>query len=183
MVNLPLPLRHLQLRLHTLNGELNRAINDRREASRRQAVAVGLEPVEPTETKSDPFAFLQLLHALNPQARAWISDSQVDFLLSEVEALVYSEGELADEQTLRAQAKHQRIALPLDRLESEVPLSPTQMDALILCAAPEFDPAYETLYAYILNDVSRRMPCPELFCALRRRGRRSLRSPAGAQPV
>src|SRR5262249_24194882 len=70
------------------------------------------------------------------------------------------------EHELRAVAKRQGMVLPLDRLESELPLSPTQMDAGILCAAPEFDPAYELLFAFILNDISRRLPCPELFCAL-----------------
>ena len=58
------------------------------------------------------------------------------------------------------------MVLPLDRLEFELPLSPTQMDAVILCAALEFDPAYEILYAFVLNDISRRFPCPELFCGL-----------------
>ena len=166
MVNLPLPLQHLRLRLHALNGDLGRAINNRREATRRQAMAVDLEPADQADPRSDPLVFLQLLHALNPQARVWISDSQVDYLLSEVEALCQSEGELPDEQELRAEAKRQGIVLPLDRLEWELPLSPTQMDAVILCAAPEFDPAYEILFAFILNDVSRRLPCPELFCGL-----------------
>ena len=40
------------------------------------------------------------------------------------------------------------------------------MDGVILCAAIEFDSAYETLFAFILNDISRRLPCPELFCEL-----------------
>ena len=166
MVNLPLPLRHLQLRLRTLNGDLIRAINNRREATRRQAVAVDLEPPEETDLGDQRCMVMQLVQALNPQARVYISDSQVDFLISEVEALCRCEDPVPDEEELRAEVKRQGIALPLDRLESELPLSPTQMDAVILCAAPEFDPAYETLYAFILNDISRRLPCPELFCEL-----------------
>ena len=166
MVNLPLPLRHLQLRLRTLNGDLIRAINNRREATRRQAVAVDLEPPEETDLGDQRCMVMQLVQALNPQARVYISDSQVDFLISEVEALCRCEDPVPDEEELRAEVKRQGIALPLDRLESELPLSPTQMDAVILCTAPEFDPAYETLYAFILNDISRRLPCPELFCGL-----------------
>ena len=108
---------------------------------------------------------MQVLQAMNPQNRVFISDQQVDYVISEVEALCQDEETALSEHELRAEAKSEGIVLPLDRLEFELPLSPTQMDAVILCAALEFDSAYEILFAFILNDISRRLPCPELFCA------------------
>ena len=125
---------------------------------------------EPSRTPSESMAgaslLMQVVQALNPQSRVCISDAQVDFLISEVKALCQGEGISLSEQELRAEAKREGIVLPLDRLEFELPLSPTQMDGVVLCAAPEFDSAYEILFAFILNDISRRLPCPELFCAL-----------------
>ncbi len=163
---LPLPLQHLQLRLRALNNDIKKAVKARRVSTQRQALA--LDPREPE--RAEPFAeatmVMQLLQAMNPQNRVCISDQQVDYLISEVEALCQDEETALSEQDLRAEAKSQGIVLPLDRLEFELPLSPTQMDAVILCAALEFDSAYEVLFAFILNDISRRLPCPELFCAL-----------------
>ncbi len=163
---LPLPLHHLQLRLRALNRDLIRAVKSRRESTRRQALVVDTEAVEGFEASAGSTMLMQVVEALNPQSRVCISDRQVDYLISEVEALCQTEDSPLSEQELRAEARRQGMVLPLDRLEFELPLSPTQMDAVILCAALEFDPAYEILYAFVLNDISRRFPCPELFCGL-----------------
>src|SRR5208283_462663 len=165
-VPLPLPLQHLQLRLRALNNDILKAVAVRRESTQRQAVVVEMPEAEGSESMAGATMLMQVAQALNPQSRVCITDSQVDFLISEVEALCLGEDTPLSEQELRAEAKRQGIALPLDRLEFELPLSPTQMDAVILCAAPEFDSAYEILFAFILNDISRRLPCPELFCGL-----------------
>ena len=163
---LPLPLQHLQLRLRALNNDILKAVAVRRESTQRQAVVVDTPEAEGSESMAGATMLMQVAQALNPQSRVCITDSQVDFLISEVEALCQGEDTPLSEQELRAEAKRQGIALPLDRLEFELPLSPTQLDAVILCAAPEFDSAYEILFAFILNDISRRLPCPELFCGL-----------------
>jgi SpoVK/Ycf46/Vps4 family AAA+-type ATPase len=163
---LPLPLQHLQLRLRVLNREILAAVQARRQSTRRQALAIEPREAEQSEPNAEVSVVMQVLQAMNPQNRAFISDQQVDYVISEVEALCQGDDVELSEYKLRAEAKREGIVLPLDRLEFELPLSPTQMDAVLLCAATEFDSAYEILFAFILNDISRRFPCPELFCAL-----------------
>ena len=163
---LPLPLQHLQLRLRALHREILAAVQTRRQSTQRQAMALEPPEAQESEPRSEASVAMQVLQAMNPQNRVFISDQQVDYVIDELEALCQDEGTVQSEQELRAEAKREGIVLPLDRLEFELPLSPTQMDAVILCAAPEFDSAYEILFAFILNDIARRLPCPELFCAL-----------------
>jgi hypothetical protein len=158
--------RHLQSHLRALNARLVRAIDARREATLRQTQAAETAPAEGPAAGSDPSVLMQFVYSLNPQAKVYISDAQVDFLICRVTALCGGDAPASDRHELEAEARREGIALPLDRLQSELPLSPVQMEAVILCAAPEFEPAYESLYAFILDDVSRRVPCCELFCAL-----------------
>ena len=150
---LPLPLQHLQLRFRALNRDILAAIQARRQATMRQAMAIDPREGEESEPQAEASILMQLLQAMNPQNRVFISDQQVDYVISELEALCQDEYTALSEQELRADAKKQGLVLPLDRLEFEIPLSPTQMDAVILCAAPEFDSAYEILFAFILNDI------------------------------
>jgi hypothetical protein len=163
---MPLAIRHLQLRLRALNADLNRAIKARREATLRQTQTLEPAPGEATAAENEASVLVQLLHSMNPQAKVCISDAQVDFLMAEIASLCSTEQPEPTEADLRAEAYNRKTALPLDRLEFELPLNSVQMDAAIMCAAPEFDPGYEIIYAFILNDISRRLPCPELFLAL-----------------
>jgi hypothetical protein len=167
---LPLSLRHLLRRLQSLNRDIVQAVKARRETTRRQALFDETDFSASAGSGDEPSGtagmLIQIIQAMNSQNRVCISDGQVDFLISEVEALCQGDEDGIDEKALREEAKRQGIVLPLDRLEFGLPLSPTQMDALILCAAPECDQAYENLYAFILNDVTRRYACPELFCEL-----------------
>jgi AAA+ superfamily predicted ATPase len=48
------------------------------------------------------------------------------------------------------------------RLVDAFTLSPLEEDLLLLAAAPELDPRYETLYAYLNNDVTRKWPTVDL---------------------
>jgi hypothetical protein len=41
-------------------------------------------------------------------------------------------------------------------------LTPLQQEVLLVAVAPELDPRYETLYAYLNNDVTRKLPTPDL---------------------
>jgi hypothetical protein len=181
---LPLTMTHLLLRLRVLNQGLRRVIAARREATERQfRLTSGPGPGafrEDDQPSAQQVLVQHLVQAMNPQARLYVSDQQVDFLLAELDQLcqagaVTGEGatsrstaglEKTHEAALRAEAKRQGLSLPLDRLEEELPLSPTQVEAIVLCAATEFAPAYETVYSFILNDVARRLPCAELFCTL-----------------
>jgi SpoVK/Ycf46/Vps4 family AAA+-type ATPase len=69
---------------------------------------------------------------------------------------------------------------PLARLAERFGLSPFETDLLLVAVAPELDLRWETLYAYVQNDVTRRRPtvdlalkllCADLEERLRRRSR------------
>jgi hypothetical protein len=97
----------------------------------------------------------------------YVSDEQVD-------ALVRRGAEsgpghpAAEELTLRAAELRGRIDSVLDphlpwwRVAREFQLGPAERDALLIALAPEFDRKYETLYAYLNNDVTRRWPTVDL---------------------
>ena len=46
---------------------------------------------------------------------------------------------------------------------SRLGLTDDEQQALLLCAAPELDRAYERVIAYVLDDLNRRFPCVELL--------------------
>ena len=56
--------------------------------------------------------------------------------------------------------------LPLQQLEARFSLSRFNYFALVVCAAPEIDTRFETLYAYVQNDVTRKYPTPDLILKL-----------------
>ena len=70
------------------------------------------------------------------------------------------------EAELRERAAAARLTLPLDELAGQAGLTPEEQAALLLCAAPELDSAYERIFAYVLDDLNRRLPCAELLCAV-----------------
>src|SRR2546423_7014085 len=103
-----------------------------------------------------------------------IPDEQVRRLLDRVErpgagagdaaAAVPTDDETAAEQLLRTRADAAGVTLPLDELENRLGLSTTEVSALLLCAAPEIDRGYERIYAYILDDLNRRVARVGLLC-------------------
>jgi hypothetical protein len=54
------------------------------------------------------------------------------------------------------------IELRLERLKEQFQLSPFDVDALLICLAPELDLRYEKLYAYLQDDITRRRPSVDL---------------------
>jgi len=58
------------------------------------------------------------------------------------------------------------IDLALPRLARFFELSPFDIDALLICLAPELDLKYEKLYAYLQNDVTRKRPTIDLILKL-----------------
>ncbi len=58
------------------------------------------------------------------------------------------------------------VRLPLAELAERFALSPFDVDALLLCLAPELDSRCETLYAYLQDDVTRRRPTAGLILSL-----------------
>jgi hypothetical protein len=101
----------------------------------------------------------------------YVSDEQVDRLINQT---LGQEGAtpLVEAMTDRAESLRrvnaQRLAahLPWSRLVTEFDLSPFEHDVLLLAVAPEMDLKYETLYAYLNNDVTRKWPTCDLALRL-----------------
>jgi len=101
----------------------------------------------------------------------YISDEQVDSLINQAAGHEYAIPTVA-ELTARAEAMRQANAtklgddLPWQRVVEEFSLSPFEQDVLLLALAPEIDLKYETLYAYLNNDVSRKWPTCDMALRL-----------------
>ncbi len=118
--------------------------------------------------------------------QAWqgtvISDAQADNLLAgedaQAAAIFYREdpeaaplGALLEEAQQQAADLRRALAeagapAPLDLLSRLLGLTPFEQDVLLLCLAPELDPGFERLYAYVQDDVARKHPTPHLALSL-----------------
>jgi AAA+ superfamily predicted ATPase len=58
------------------------------------------------------------------------------------------------------------FSLPLDRLTHAFALTPTEVDVLLIALAPELDPRYERFFAYLQDDVTRKLPSVDLILNL-----------------
>lgn len=100
-----------------------------------------------------------------------VTDEQVEVLLGEVRAFTDTMAgpaapqrpEPAAERDLRRRASAEGRALPLDALATRFGLTHAEQDALLLVAAPELDRGYERIYAYIVDNLNRRLPSVELL--------------------
>jgi hypothetical protein len=100
-----------------------------------------------------------------------VTDEQVGALLDRVDAFTEAMTEPLSpphpdpesEQALRRLAASRGVTLPLDALATRFGLTRTEQDALLLVAAPELDPGYERIYAYLVDNLNRRAPCVELL--------------------
>jgi ATPase family protein associated with various cellular activities (AAA)/winged helix domain-containing protein len=122
-----------------------------------------------------------------------VTSDQVETLLDDLDAPAAIWGaaaeptpeETAEEASLRFLAAESGTALPLDALAARLDFTPFETDAVVLCAAPEIDRAYERIIAYVLDDLNRRQPCIELLTSLtasslgERLARRQLLGPYG----
>src|SRR6185312_6397598 len=68
-------------------------------------------------------------------------------------------------ESLRARIEQRRAVteargqmLSLAPLARYFDLSPAEVDVLLIALSPELEPAYETLYAYLHDDVTRKRP-------------------------
>jgi ATP-dependent 26S proteasome regulatory subunit len=113
----------------------------------------------------------------------YISDEQVNQLLHRS---LHYEGptSVLDELTEQAEALRSRSereadgASPWRKLITEFSLSPIEQDILLLAVAPEIDLKYETLLAYLNNDITRKWPTVDLvmrLCAARQEQQSSVR--------
>ncbi|MBI5559226.1 MAG: AAA family ATPase [Deltaproteobacteria bacterium] len=65
-----------------------------------------------------------------------------------------------------AASLEEQIFLALPCLARMFGLSPLEMQALVICLAPELDRKYDTLYAYLQNDITRKKPSVDLVLQL-----------------
>ena len=111
----------------------------------------------------------------------YIADGEIDSLLEDMTHDHISD----DARRLRRQASRLRrqivqrrlatieagVFLPLANLARIFALSDFEEQVILLCLAPELDPRYEKLVAYLHDDVSRKLPTVklalQLFCASR----------------
>jgi len=101
----------------------------------------------------------------------YISDEQVDSFLNQVAA---KENSSTSIEHLTEQAEALRVrnleqasaASPWKQVIEEFHLSPFEQDVLLLALAPEVDLKYETLYAYLNNDVTRKWPTYDMALRL-----------------
>jgi AAA+ superfamily predicted ATPase len=106
----------------------------------------------------------------------YISDAQVDSCITQVSAQT-EPMPVIQELTERAEALRQKYTahlgtnLPWFRLVTAFDLSPVEQDCLLIALAPEIDLKYETLYAYLNNDVTRKWPTHDLALRLLSPGR------------
>lgn len=104
-----------------------------------------------------------------------VTDEQVGVLLDEVHGLTEAMAsamaepyapaclEPEVERLLRRRVSAEGGTLPLDALAARFGLSRAEQDMLLLVAAPELDRGYERIYAYIVDNLNRRLPSVELL--------------------
>jgi SpoVK/Ycf46/Vps4 family AAA+-type ATPase len=96
----------------------------------------------------------------------YVTDEEVDLLLagaveeaSGIEQLLARAAEMRQEIDLRAAASRKADApTPLQRIADDFGLSEFEQRVLVLALAPNVEPAYEKIYAYANDDITRRWP-------------------------
>lgn len=123
------------------------------------------------------------LHSNDEELRGlYLSEPEVDVLLArplgmprwaaaplpappeKLQAALDYLGETIDQA--RAETQHQRVTLRLDHLAQRFQLTAFDVDALLICLAPEIDSRYEALYAYLQDDLTKKRPSVELVLNL-----------------
>jgi AAA+ superfamily predicted ATPase len=120
------------------------------------------------------------LLAEDPYRGLYIPDAQIDAILNaahraeagggigertNTEAITRAIEQARSELDARTQAT-QQLRLPLLEMATRFGLSRFEMDVLLIAIAPEIDLKYETLFAYVQNDVTRKRPTVDLALKL-----------------
>lgn len=123
------------------------------------------------------------LHATDENFQGlYIPEEEVDSLLSTpaglprwaTEPLPLAQSDvqtLLDQMALgiawrKAESNRQGVLLRLDHVRQLFNLSPLEVDALLICLAPELDLRYERLFGYLQDDVTKRRPSVDLVLNL-----------------
>ena len=98
----------------------------------------------------------------------YVSDEQVDALVqaTNVESVDLSQLDLAAAQARVNRGVYPWVGSPFALLSREFGLSTLEQDILLAVLAPEIESKYETLYAYLNNDVSKKAPTIDLIARL-----------------
>lgn len=100
----------------------------------------------------------------------YVSDQQVDTLLRQNQQApeIIDPAELTEKAELLRRSNLELLdeASPWSVLRQEFELSPLEMDVVLLALALEIHPKYETLFAYLNNDVTRKWPTCDLALRL-----------------
>lgn len=154
-----LAVEDLLLHLRPLNRALRAAVERQRRASQRLAQP-GLKALCITDEQAA--ALLEQVSSYEFQVSGF--ESRTLDLKPETRNFLPEEEEAHAE--LRALAERAGALLPLDLLAESVGLDAFELSAVVACAAPEVERAYERVYAYALDDLNRQRPCVELLCLL-----------------
>jgi AAA+ superfamily predicted ATPase len=126
-----------------------------------------------TQVRAD----LQPFQRLAANRQVCITAEEVDWLLSEhglPSPEIDETGELSCrleqiQQTLQQRVElslDQGVSLPLVQLAQTFGLSPFEVQAIIICLAPELKRKYDRLYAYLQDDITRKRPSIDLILTL-----------------
>jgi ATP-dependent 26S proteasome regulatory subunit len=127
--------------------------------------------VEKLRSRTQPFQQL----AVNQQV--YISHEEVNWLLTEASLPDSESAELVKLRPQIAQmwqqmqarvavSLEQGVFLPLIQLARTFKLSPFEMQAVVICLAPELHRKYDRLYAYLQDDITRKKPSVDLILTL-----------------
>jgi SpoVK/Ycf46/Vps4 family AAA+-type ATPase len=93
----------------------------------------------------------------------WLNEPVPSFL-NKAELILEDKAKEIEQR--KAESKLRGITLRLDGLAHIFELSAFEVDALLICLAPEFDLRYEKLYAYLQDDVTKKRPSIDLVLNL-----------------
>ena len=120
--------------------------------------------------RQDPLQEYRGLLVSDTQADQLFSDGRADerrFYADDPEASAIGDELAALERELDARAEGNGSAPPaVELLASLFGLSRFERDVILLCLAPELDPSFERIYAYVQDDNARTYPCAHLAVAL-----------------
>jgi hypothetical protein len=107
---------------------------------------------------------------------AFITGGEVDWLLRPAPQPASTPGTASDHRALaelsaqigeRVERTQQAgVVLPLPRLGQLFSLSPWELQAIVICLAPELRRRYDRLYAYLQDDITRKRPSADLVLDL-----------------
>jgi ATP-dependent 26S proteasome regulatory subunit len=95
-----------------------------------------------------------------------IFGAQPEYASSQLKPLLDHLAALEERISEKKAANLHGVMLRLERLQTLFQLSPFDVDALLVCLAPELDQRYEKLYAYLQDDVTKKWPSVRLVLDL-----------------